>query len=311
VFGPAAVLAAIALSPAQPPKSFELKDGDRIVWIGSTLVEREQRYGYWETALIAAYPTKNIALRNLGWSGDTVWAESRGRFDYANPDACFRQLVDQTLALKPTVIFVSYGTNESFEGEAGLPRFEKGLNKLLDALKPANARVVVFTPLPFEATPGKPSATELNATLAEYAEVIRKLATARGHMLADLHKEVGDAYELVEKRRRAEPGGFVTNPWTDNGMHLSGWGYRVTTGLFLKSVGFPPVSYSDDRDPLRQAVIKKNQLFFYRWRPQNETYLFGFRKHEQGKNAKEVAEFDLLVSKAEEEIAKLRKALTK
>ena len=51
-----------------------------------------------------------------------------------------------TLELKPTVIFVSYGTNESFEGEAGLPKFEKGLEKLLDALKPANARVVLFTP---------------------------------------------------------------------------------------------------------------------------------------------------------------------
>ncbi len=58
-------------------------------------------------------------------------------------------------------------------------------------------------------------------------------------------------------------------------------------------------------------MVAKNELFFYRWRPQNETYLFGFRKHEQGKNAKEVAEFDPLVSKAEEEIEKIRKTLTK
>src|SRR5207248_8355498 len=62
-------------------------------------------------------------------------------------------------------------------------------------------------------------------------------------------------------------------------------------------------------EKLRREIVVKNELYFYRWRPQNETYLFGFRKHEQGKNAKEVAEFDPLVSKAEDEIEKLRKEL--
>ena len=57
-----------------------------------------------------------------------------------------------TLELKPTVIFICYGTNESFEGKEGLPKFEKGLNKLLDALKPAKARIVLFSPMPVRAT---------------------------------------------------------------------------------------------------------------------------------------------------------------
>src|SRR5439155_6089598 len=39
---------------------------------------------------------------------------------------------------------------------------------------------------------------------------------------------------------------------------------------------------------LRQTIIDKNRLYFYRWRPQNETYLFGFRKQEQGQNAREI-----------------------
>ena len=40
------------------------KDGDRIVWIGNTLVEREQRYGYWEAALHAVYPDRPFILRD-------------------------------------------------------------------------------------------------------------------------------------------------------------------------------------------------------------------------------------------------------
>src|SRR5690349_7985675 len=118
-----AALAALSLAaPPDPPKPFEFKDGDRIVWIGNTLAERAQRYGYWETALLAANADKRITLRNLGWSGDTVFGEARGRFDFDKPDMCFKQLVSLTLELRPTVIFVSYGTNESFEGKAGLPK---------------------------------------------------------------------------------------------------------------------------------------------------------------------------------------------
>ena len=58
---------------------------------------------------------------------------------------------------------------------------------------------------------------------------------------------------------------------------------------------------------LRAAINRKNRLFFHRWRPQNITYLFGFRKHEQGNNAVEIPRFDPLVAEQEREIARLKK----
>jgi lysophospholipase L1-like esterase len=291
---PAIALAVSVSCVTQPgPVPFELKDGDRIVWIGNTLVEREQRYGYWETALYAANPGKNFTLRNLGWSGDTVWGESRAGFD--TPAKGFERLVSLTLELKPTVIFVCYGTNESFEGEAGLPRFEQGLNKLLDALKPANARVVLFTPMRAEANPSLPDPAARNRDLLLYEKAIEKAATARSYSLVHLF---------------AADHSPASGPLTENGIHLTETGYRKTASdlLLLLGMNFGALDWAK-LDPLRKAVVEKNQLFFYRWRPQNETYLFGFRKHEQGKNAKEVAEFDPLVAKAEVEIAKLRKEL--
>lgn len=60
-------------------------------------------------------------------------------------------------------------------------------------------------------------------------------------------------------------------------------------------------------EELRKTILKKNQLYFDRWRPQNETYLFGFRKYEQGQNAKEIPMFDPLISEQEAKIAKLRR----
>ena len=64
----------------------------------------------------------------------------------------------------------------------------------------------------------------------------------------------------------------------------------------------------DQAAALRHAVIKKNETFFHRYRPQNETYLFGFRKHEQGQNAVEIPQFDPLVAEQEKEIHALAKA---
>lgn len=300
------LVAASAFAQLDAPK-LELKDGDRIVWLGGTLVEREQRYGHWETALLAAHPDMVITVRNLGWSGDTVHAEARGRFDFGSPEKCFQQLVGLALELRPTVIFVSYGANEAFDGEAGLQRFEKGLEKLLDALKPANARVVLFTPIPFESGP----AAERNGDVKKYAGVVRTVAGRRNLPVADIGAQ-------IDRRRLTTPTPFPV--LTENGLHFTDAGYKFTNEDFLEALGIRPwVGTPDtltrwrtlDTEPLRKAVVAKNELFFYRWRPQNETYLFGFRKHEQGKNAAEVAEFDPLVTKAEDEIARLRKLLSK
>ena len=299
LLGSALVL--LTAMPILAADKFEFRDGDRVVLIGGTMIEREQRYGYWEAALIAAHPDKNIILRNLGWSGDTVWGEARAGFD--SPAEGFKRLVSLTLDLKPTVIIVNYGANECFASEAGLRKFEQGFEKLLDALKPAKARIALLLPLPFEFGP----AAKHNADLKKYSEVIRKIGAKRELFVAD----VG---EHIARRQAHSPAG--SPPLTDNGMHLTAIGYKFTDEDFLLAFGVKPWEggpdnlmrwRSRDAEPLRKAIIEKNQLFFHRWRPQNVTYLFGFRKHEQGNNAVEIPQFDPLVAAKEKEIAKLRK----
>src|SRR5690606_12705492 len=58
---------------------------------------------------------------------------------------------------------------------------------------------------------------------------------------------------------------------------------------------------------LLQAIRRKNELYFHRWRPQNITYLLLFRKHEQGNNAVEIPQFDPLVAEEEERIDELKR----
>ena len=114
-----------------------LVDGDRVVFLGGTLIEREQSYGRFEEALRLVSRAKNVTFRNLGWSGDTVWGESRAAFD--PPAKGYERLVAIVKESKPTVIVIGYGAAESFAGEAGLPAFRKQYAKLLDDLAPTKA----------------------------------------------------------------------------------------------------------------------------------------------------------------------------
>ncbi len=385
---PALLLLAPDARPApRAAPGFALADGDRVVFLGNTLIEREQGHGYWELALTARFPKAKVIYRNLGWSGDTVFGDARAGF--GNAADGFKQLKEHVLALKPTVLVIGYGTNESFEGPDGLPKFTKGLNVLLDALAPAKARVVLLSPLRHEYLgPPLPSPVAQNKNLRLYADAIRDVAAKRNHAFVDLYDLLGDGSRL------AWPA-----PLTDNGMHPTAWGYWRSAFALERGLGLPergwridvegskakargarvdrlsagPLRFQvtdsllpapappkagapktafpfDDRvlcvkglaagdhvltidgkevatasaagwaagvrltrgpeldqaEKLRKEIVAKNELYFHRWRPQNVTYLLGFRKHEQGKNAREIAQFDPLVDAREKEIARLR-----
>ncbi|MEX0929006.1 MAG: hypothetical protein WDZ53_06330, partial [Balneolales bacterium] len=57
---------------------------------------------------------------------------------------------------------------------------------------------------------------------------------------------------------------------------------------------------------LREHIVRKNAMFFYQYRPQNRTYLLGFRSHEQGNNAVELEQYDKFIEELEAGIAGLR-----
>ena len=285
---------AVAEAPAQsasrsPEGAWSLRDGDRIVFLGDTFVEREGDRGFIETALVAAHPDASLTFRNLGWSGDTVWAESRGVFD--QPAKGYERMLALVRELKPTVVFVAYGRNESYRGEAGLADFQKQLEKLCDDLLAADMRLVLVTPHRFETA----DAAASNAALAVYSQAIRDLAAAKHAGLVDLFAQLPTTAAAGQKL-------------TENGVHLSNAGYAEAARVFAAASGHPlPAGFAARSETIRNQVVAKNRLFFHRWRPANETYIFLFRKHEQGNNAVEIPQFDPLVEAAEQQVRSLVK----
>ena len=387
------------LPPAQERPRFQLKDGDRVVFLGDTLMEREQSYGYIESILTSRSQGKNVIFRNLAWSADTVLGESRASFD--PPEKGFELLKEQLKAIKPTVAFLAYGMAESFKGEAGLEKFRKDINTLMDTIseisKPDLVRFVLVTPLFHEPLAAPlPNPDMHNAKIEMYARALREIANERQAHLVDIfegmvayhkrkdprpftengiHPNAFGYWQLAqffERELRMYPGplrigfgedgsvregsnGLITRQVsrTDTSLSFSGKDYLLpmarrpgrygevitSPGLLVQVVGLKPGKYTlridnqvaavfpqedwgagvyvmhspamDQAEELRQTIIKKNELFFHRWRPQNQTYLFGFRKYEQGQNAKEIPMFDPLIAEQEAKIFKLTELKTR
>ena len=301
------------VAAAADAKPFELLEGDRVVFIGGTFIEREQSYSYLETLLRTYWPERKMIFRNLGWSGDNVFGASRGYFEGA--DSGFARLAKTVHEIKPTVIFIGYGMTESFEGEAGLANFRSGLERMLDMLKDLNAReTVLIAPIQHENLgPPLPDPAEHNKWLRAYSKVIEKVA-------ADRSMRFVDAFELAA----AEHGKAHL---TDNGIHLTQDGYWRMARAICASLKvslrheWPVVPYgstspqlfsteeSRTLEKIRLLFVQKNLQFFNQWRPANETYIFGFRAKEQGKNAAEMPQFAKPIEKLEEEITKLAQRL--
>jgi len=219
---------------APPPPAMELQDGDRVVLLGDTLIEREQRYGYVEARLTVRWPDRHITFRNLGWSADTVMGQSRVSFDWSKPEEeWFQQLTNQLVAVKPTVAILGYGMASSFAGEAGLPKFKADLNKLIDAIqslsKDTKVRFMFLGPIRHEELgPPFPDPTEHNKQLERYSTAIQEIARARGSPFIDLFHNLGDG----TKDR-------IPRAYTDNGIHLNAYGYSRVGDVIERTMRWP------------------------------------------------------------------------
>ena len=320
-------------SAADAPK-FELKDGDRVLFIGDTFFEREGDYGHIETRLTAAFPDRSVTFRNLAWAGDTPMGKARASFDWNKPETEWLKRVKEQVALvKPTVAFLSYGMTAALElaetkaeeQPVKLEKFKADLGKLMDAIDEVSGQKVRFVLVGMfrnewaELFGGK--GMEAGMTKPEYLNEIQRLRTdqARRESFESLIRDfaVSKSATFLSAMRKEWPkhvvfyGMFSENEVTLNETGYRNLAYELERGL----LGTPEINEASQaeearllpaRGVLNSAIRKKNELFFHRWRPENWTYLFGFRKGEQGQNGVEIPRFDPLIAQWDARIAKLR-----
>ncbi|GAA4456845.1 hypothetical protein GCM10023189_26710 [Nibrella saemangeumensis] len=366
-------------SPVNAP--FSLNNGDRVLFLGNSLFENDLLYGYLELALTTRWPDRQLTFRNIGWSGDDVFGAARGTI--TNPPTPYDVLIEQLTKAKPTLVFLAYGGIESEQGEAGLPRFNEGLNKLLDKIDQLGASAILLstTPVFSGGTPEKTA--QRNAQLELYAAAIGRTARDRGIRYLDIYTPIQQLSRQVSL--------------SDNGIHLNETGYYYLASTLEAALGLPPrqqditlqvlkqgtqasnkvklqstgqgnqtLTFTVDephlplpisrdgsriagkgptitiaglkkgfytltadgaqlitasakqwaegvpmhRGPLYQQasqlqemIRKKNDLFFQQYRPQNHTYIIGFRSYEQGRHMKTLDDLSFIITWLEGQIA--------
>jgi GDSL-like Lipase/Acylhydrolase family len=134
------------------------------------------------------------------------------------------------------VLIVGYGLNESFAGPAGLPTFLADYGKLLDALEPLKARVVLLSP-PFHEDLGRPypDPAAHDRDLAVYVDALRQFAAKRQATFVDLY------HPLVDAKAKSP-----TRTLTSNGILLNAEGYWLVAAEVERQLGLGDMPMSLD-----------------------------------------------------------------
>lgn len=386
VRAPAEFAAPVLKARVRNTLPFVLEDGDHVALVGATFIERAQLFEHLEATLAGTLGGKKVTFRNLGWSADTTFADSRGIFD--RPDVGYLRMVEHIRAEEPTVAILCYGQNEALTAGMNPEAFSQQFSQLIEELTASGIPCVVVSPHElFPAAPPIPSPSRFNSRIRTYSEAAGSVAQSHQLAFVDLFSGFQDQMHSVDLLMGVNPklpAKTHSGHLTDNGMHLNDRGYAAAALVFRERFLGVPVKvpsvmidvaqksvtgdgvtikesmWSDDKrfvtityqeevlspmavrvsveggqlqspamtesaarthmvrevsgkpvydllstrqyHELRSLITRKNEQYFHRWRPQNITYLFGFRKHEQGNNAADIAKFDPFIRDLEAKI---------
>ena len=163
-----------------------INNGDHICYIGNTLADRMQHFGWLETLVQCRFPDRELVFRNLGFAADELTIRPRS-MNFGDPHTHLTHS-------KADVVFAFFGYNESFSGEAGLETFRRDLKHFItDTLKQkyngtTSPRLVLFSPIAHENLhdPNLPDGSENNQRLAMYTAAMADIASEQGVTFVDL-----------------------------------------------------------------------------------------------------------------------------
>lgn len=265
-----------AATSARPQSASEPAPGERIVFLGNGLAERDVYYGWLETELHLRYPTKKLIIRNMGRPGDTPgfrphparasqWAfpgaekfhprlqQHNGKGFFPTPDQWLTHLQADT-------IVAFFGYNESFDGPEGAANFEAELDAFVKHTLSkayngkAAPRLVLVSPIAFEDLSAKrdlPNGKTENASIALYTAAMRGVAEKHHLTFINLYTPTLDSF----KKGRQQP-------LTINGFAPTEAGYQEL-GVLLANGLYGQRPHTSKAHPgLMNAAVREKDYFW-------------------------------------------------
>src|SRR5215212_370255 len=173
------------LPPSKLP--LHLVPHERIALVGSSLAERMNLFGNFESLLHTRFPKLELVVRNFARPCDAV--DNRQR-----PNS-YTALDDPLKVFGADTFLCFFGFNESFASVAGEEKFRAAYGKYLDEMAQQYPRsngqpprFVLVSPIAWEPTdnPLWPDASKRNNDLRRYAAIVAQVARDRGLAFVDL-----------------------------------------------------------------------------------------------------------------------------
>lgn len=245
--------------------------GERIVFIGNGLAERDVYYSRLETELQLRYPDSELFVRNMGRPGDTPgfrphparvtqWAFPGA--EKFHPELVmhlgkgFFPMPDEWLAfLKADTIVAFFGLNESFDGPDRVANYEAELEAFVQHTLSkayngkAAPRLVLVSPIAFENLSAKrdlPNGEKENANLALYTAAMERVAKKNALTFVDLFTPTKELYAKAEK------------PFTINGFAPTEAGYDKLGEILFTGI-YGHQSHQSKADPAKVLAAVKEK----------------------------------------------------
>ncbi len=249
--------------------------GERVVFIGNGLAERDVYYGRFETELHLRFPEAELFVRNMGHVGDTPGFRPHPSrtTQWAFPGAekfhpelnvhhgkGFFPMPDEWLAfLKADTIVGFFGYNESFDGAERVANFEAELEAWVEHTlskaynDKAAPRLVLVSPIAYENQAAKrdlPNGEKENANLALYSSAIQAVAKRHGLTFIDLFTPTKALYAKTQK------------PFTTGGFIPNEEGYKVIASLIADGLYGAKPHISKANPALVNEAVKQKDWFW-------------------------------------------------
>lgn len=267
---PLSFIIAVMLCTYLAAEPLEIRDGQRIAFVGNSTAERMNLFGNLETRIQQRFHQRRPVVRNFGWPADEVGIQQRPS-NYTLIDDPFK-------VFSPDLFLCFFGFNESYAGtsQEALEKFQHDYRAYIEknrkefTLDGKQPTFVLVTPIAFESTgnPLQPTGETENTNLESYAAAIRKMGEADGHRVVDL-------WEVTRREFAKEPGA----QYTINGVHLNELGdalisEEIDRQLFGTASDIPPNEF----DALKSAVNDKSWFHLQDYRMLNGWYVYGGRR---------------------------------
>jgi len=230
--------------PAEP-----ISPGRRVVFLGDSITYGGHWVAALEAALRARDPEARFDFLALGLPSETVSGLSEPDHPFPRPDV-HERLARTLTKTKPATVVACYGVNDGIYhpfDEARFLAYQRGIERLVVAVREAGAELVLITPPPFDPEPMRRAGKLREAgskqfawfaiyaryddeVMARYADWIRRFAgTAGVACVVDVRAPL---LEHVARRRKAKPD-FALSA---DGIHLDAEGNRVIAAAVLRAL---------------------------------------------------------------------------